>query len=363
MVTFNGFAHAALWSGTAASYRNLHPLGPFQHSEILGMTTSQQVGHANARAGIWFGTVGSFVDIHPAGAAWSQARATIDTMQAGFAVFNSYGHALLWFGSADNYLDLQLALGSQYRESEAYSVWSDGSTILVAGAATDWPGVAHPVLWRLAAPCALTCPTNLVVCAEPGQCGAVVHFPAPSATNCAGLNIECVPPPGSFFPVGTNLVTCVAKDPNGQDRDTCDFQIVVRDCEPPVIHGLSASPNVLWPPNNRMQPVKIQVTAADNCELADCKIISVTSNELNTGRGIGHSRVDWELTGDLSLNLRAERSGNGTGRIYTITVQCADVAGNASTRSVFVTAPHDRRPKPPSSVSPPMRPPRTRLER
>ena len=151
MVNFNGIAHAALWSGTADSYRNLHP-GVAGHSEILAMTSNQQVGHAGAHAGIWFGTAESFVDIHPEGAAFSEARAATDAMQAGFAVFDSYRHALLWSGSADNYLDLQLALDSEYRESEAYSVWKDGETILVAGAATDWPGAAHPMLWIIEVP-------------------------------------------------------------------------------------------------------------------------------------------------------------------------------------------------------------------
>ena len=37
---------------------------------------------------------------------------------------------------------------------------------------------------------------------------------------------------------------------------------------------------------------------------------------------------DWEITGDLTLDLRAERSGSGTGREYTITVQCTDGTGN-----------------------------------
>lgn len=154
MVNYNGFAHAALWSGTAASYTDLTPpgVGFSNHSEILAMTASQQAGYAGPHAGIWFGTAASFVDIHPAGAAWSEAHATIDTMQTGFAVFGLYRHAILWFGSATDYIDWQLALGPKYRESQAESVWTDGNTILVAGSAVDFPGSAHPVLWTLTVP-------------------------------------------------------------------------------------------------------------------------------------------------------------------------------------------------------------------
>ena len=116
------------------------------------MTLNQQVGYAGSHAGIWFGTPESFVDLNPAGATFSLANATIDTMQAGYAIIDSFHRAILWFGAADNYIDLQLELGSQYRDSEASSVWTDGNTILVAGRASDWPGNVHQMLWSIAVP-------------------------------------------------------------------------------------------------------------------------------------------------------------------------------------------------------------------
>ena len=70
------------------------------------------------------------------------------------------------------------------------------------------------------------------------------------------------------------------------------------------------------------------------------RIISVTSNEPENGLGDGDTAPDWEITGALTLNLRAERAGGGSGRIYTITVESRDRAGNASTRTVEVRVPH-----------------------
>jgi hypothetical protein len=69
-------------------------------------------------------------------------------------------------------------------------------------------------------------------------------------------------------------------------------------------------------------------------------IISVTSNELDNGLGDGDTASDWEITGALTLNLRAERAGGGSGRVYTITVESRDRAGNVSTRTVEVRVPH-----------------------
>jgi hypothetical protein len=48
---------------------------------------------------------------------------------------------------------------------------------------------------------------------------------------------------------------------------------------------------------------------------------------------------DWHITGPLTVDLRAERSGTGSGRVYTITVQCTDKNGNFARSAVKVTVP------------------------
>jgi uncharacterized repeat protein (TIGR03803 family) len=194
--------------------------------------------------------------------------------------------------------------------------------------------------------CTLTYPTNMTVSNDPGQCAAVVDFGPPVTTNCAGYVITANPPSGSFFPVGTNTVTWTAVDSaSGQLTNTCSFLVTVRDCEPPVIRSISAIPASLWPPNHKMQPVTLRVSAIDNCHLARCKIVSVTSNEPDDKRDEKDEKnrkepPDWEITGDLSLNLRAEQSGHPHDRVYTITAECTDDSGNKSTAVVHVTVRH-----------------------
>ena len=48
-------------------------------------------------------------------------------------------------------------------------------------------------------------------------------------------------------------------------------------------------------------------------------------------------------TPSVSGQLRSERSGQGTGRVYTLVYSGQDVAGNSATCSTAVTVPHDRR--------------------
>lgn len=141
--------------------------------------------------------------------------------------------------------------------------------------------------------------------------------------------------------LGENIITLTVSD--GIDTDTDEVVITVEDVTPPSFDAISATPNVLWPPNHNMVPVFLSVSASDNCDQnLSFQIINVSSNEPENGLGDGDTEPDWEITGDLTVNLRAERSGKGTGRVYTIMVRCVDHVGNYSDRQVTVTVPHDK---------------------
>lgn len=120
-------------------------------------------------------------------------------------------------------------------------------------------------------------------------------------------------------------------------------QIVVAepgDATPPTIGAINASPDVMWPPNHKMVPVKLTVQASDDSgEALTCRVVEVASNEPQDGLGDGDTPVDWQITGDTTLNLRAERSGSGSGRVYTLTVEVADPSGNTATGTVQVRVP------------------------
>lgn len=142
--------------------------------------------------------------------------------------------------------------------------------------------------------------------------------------------------------MGTTPVTLTVTDDKGASA-SCTATVTVVDQQPPTIKSVTASPNVLWPPNHKMVPVTVSVSASDLCDTApSCRIASVSSNEPVDGLGDGDMAPDWEITGPLTVNLRAERSGTGSGRVYTITVQCTDTSKNSSTGTVAVTVPHDQ---------------------
>jgi hypothetical protein len=131
---------------------------------------------------------------------------------------------------------------------------------------------------------------------------------------------------------GTHVVALTVRDGRGASA-TDTLVVTVLDKVPPVIQSLTASPSVLPPANKQLVPVTIAVSATDACGgSVHCRIVSVTSNE-----ALG--ATDWRITGELTLTLRADQSKKGTGRIYTITVECVDASGNVSTKKATVTVP------------------------
>ena len=83
-------------------------------------------------------------------------------------------------------------------------------------------------------------------------------------------------------------------------------------------------------------------TVSDLCdESPDVLLVSISSSESNNGRGDGHTNSDIRVDEDGSIYLRAERSGKGTGRVYSIIYQAVDDSGNATQQSATVTVLHN----------------------
>jgi subtilisin-like proprotein convertase family protein len=191
-------------------------------------------------------------------------------------------------------------------------------------------------------PCAIDVPADVTVPNDPGSCGAVVNYPPATVSGSCGV-LSYSHASGSVFPVGTTTVTVTAtRADNSTTTET--FDITVVDNEAPSA-SVSASPNVLWSPNHKMRDVTISTSAADNCGAVSCVVTDITSNEAVTGPGggAGNTSPDWLIVNPLNkVQLRAERSGNGASRVYTITVECTDSANNKTTKTVDVSVPHNQ---------------------
>ncbi len=145
---------------------------------------------------------------------------------------------------------------------------------------------------------------------------------------------------------GTTILTYFAKDNAGNQEAPNTLTIRIDKTSPTL--ACSVSPNTLWPPNHKMVAVTASVTVTDlTSGSAGFILTSVTSSEPDEGLGDGDFPNDIQGfivgTSDTSGLLRAERSGIGNGRVYNLTYEGMDLAGNLATCSVTVTVPHDQR--------------------
>ena len=124
-----------------------------------GVSNGQQVGWGmgsatgnDGHALIWYGTANSYVDVNPAGFTFSNSVATNGTWQAGWGdgpVTGGETHAVAWNGSAASAVDLQTLLPAGYTESEGLSVDASGD---IFGVAFDSAGNEHAIEWSAPEP-------------------------------------------------------------------------------------------------------------------------------------------------------------------------------------------------------------------
>jgi hypothetical protein len=128
------------------------------------------------------------------------------------------------------------------------------------------------------------------------------------------------------------------------DFSPASADVSLVDVTPPVIANAAADQPVLWPPNHKMVTVILNYVVSDNCDAASAVVcsVSVSSNESTSAPGSGNTTPDWNVIDAHHVQLRAERSGAGTGRVYNNAITCTDTSGNSSTQNVPVTVPHDQ---------------------
>ena len=111
--------------------------------------------------------------------------------------------------------------------------------------------------------------------------------------------------------------------------------------DPPLATAAAPTIGSLWPPNHNLVSIGITgVSDADNN--ATITITGVTQDEPTNGTGDGDTAIDAIINANGTVLLRAERSGNGDGRVYHIHFTASDPEGSAS-GVVKVTVPHSKK--------------------
>jgi hypothetical protein len=204
-------------------------------------------------------------------------------------------------------------------------VYSLGSSITVGGQVSDFDGDKLTYTWSEGADTYCNGEIQSIAGGDP------VALP------------DCDVPP---LDLETHTLTLTVSD-GVNEPVSRNITIQVVDTTAPT---LAPEPNlsILWPPNHKMVDITINANASDDSGLPPTLSAAIKSNEPQEGLGDGDMTPDWtapvidQETGVITLQLRAERSGLGEGRIYTVSITAVDDAGNASSTNVEIIVPHDQ---------------------
>jgi hypothetical protein len=158
--------HALIWRGTAASVRDLHPprktpsdFPPYIVTVVNGIDCNGYAvgfgqvldsglpsGLPRTHALLWKGSASNYVDLHPAGYYQSVATGTSSGTQVGAGWKDQAGqsHALVWNGTPESAFDLHAILPASMIFSYAKAIDEFGNILGLAGTNTSSPAA---VLW------------------------------------------------------------------------------------------------------------------------------------------------------------------------------------------------------------------------
>ncbi|WP_412069095.1 lamin tail domain-containing protein [Rubrivirga sp. IMCC43871] len=152
---------------------------------------------------------------------------------------------------------------------------------------------------------------------------------------------------GTAVPTGTVSFVGVIGEFRGDYQLVPVLETDLRDDTAPEL-VLAAGPFVLTPPNHRLvrfEAADVVASVTDGgaaLDPASVVVVSVSSDEPADGSGDGSTGTDI-MVGCDGFEVRAERSGRGDGRVYTVTLAVADLAGNVGTASFTIGVPKGRK--------------------
>lgn len=203
--------------------------------------------------------------------------------------------------------------------------------------------ICHVHVLEQGAP-AITCPPATTLPADL-FCQATYSGPLATATDACdprpiiGSNPRL---PATFFGAGPHILEWHARDRSGNTA-SCNQVVTVADTMPPEVFCAVQNPQ-LWPPNHGLVDIGLLSFVRDNCDPDPAVARRVTSDEnpeTQAGSG-GQSHCPDAFVGDGCVQVRAERAGNGDGRVYAVEVMATDSAGNTGICRTPVGVQHDR---------------------
>ncbi|XP_072048509.1 uncharacterized protein [Amphiura filiformis] len=135
------------------------------------------------------------------------------------------------------------------------------------------------------APVIASCPADQETETDPGKGTAMFVYDNPTATDNSGeVSVECYPLSGSEFVIGQTTVTCVARD-SSENIKTCNFQVLIKDAEAPVIASCPADQEIETDPGKATVMFEYDnPTATDNSGEVSVECYPLSQSEFIIGQ-------------------------------------------------------------------------------
>lgn len=314
------FQDMSAWAGDSLGVKHVHMKLPGMQGRFAQLrfefTQDQIFTCANVRPGH---TCGVLVD--------NIVMNSVVTVQADLAVSKTAAPTTVLSGSNITYTINAVNNGPSSSNSVTVMDSTPPNTTFVSASA--------PAGWAVA------------MAPAPGGTGVIKFTKASMAASETAqftivVNVNCPTPNNTVIGNTTTISSADPLTPDNDSSNNSSTKMVTVSNPPPVIINESVDKPVLWPPNHEMVKIAVNYDVMDNCGTPVCTL-SVISNEPDNGLGDGDTPNDIQVVDNHHVILRAERSGAGTGRIYTITITCSDSGGGVSTKTVKVMVPHDQR--------------------
>lgn len=124
-----------------------------------------------------------------------------------------------------------------------------------------------------------------------------------------------------------------------------DIRVAAQANTVPDCATAAASIDMLWPPDGRMVEVQIASVTDPDGDAVTCRVTRILQDEPVRDRSGARRGADARGVGSATAHLRAERDGNGSGRVYTIVFEASDGRGGVCEGRVKVCVPHDMKRK------------------
>ncbi len=146
----------------------------------------------------------------------------------------------------------------------------------------------------------------------------------------------CTSPDGTALFVESAVMTIPPPVTNLDLRLSCN--------QPPVCSAASATPSTLWPANHKLNLIRVGGVTDPDGNPVSIVVTTVTQDEPLNGTGDGDTSPDARRgPSSREVYLRAERKGNGNGRVYRVSFTASDGQGGSCGGSVLIGVPHNNK--------------------